>query len=306
MEGREVNVDRWVDERLAALASPADWQPDSARGLEAMRRFEQTRKRRRRKRILIMGASMAACLAVWLLEAPKAYCAGAGCANPPQMPAPRSVAVEPPAAPPIEQPTTPPADSPPAVSKATPKSQPTPAALRNFKESGSADAPLVCEIYSDYQCAACAAAFQNMVPQLVTDFVTTGKIRLLHRDFPLPMHAYSRLAARYANAAGRVGEYDTAVAQLFKTQAQWGMTGEIDAQLMQVLPPGTMQKIRKLVSEDATLDDTVAVDVAMAQQDQITGTPTLVVVVNGRREKLPLSASYDLVKNYLDRLVSPK
>jgi protein-disulfide isomerase len=268
MEDREVNVDRWVDERLAALESPAEWRPDSVRGLAAMHTFDTLMKRRRRKRILIMGASMAACLAVWLAAAPKAYCAGSGCAAP-DKPAPH-------------------------------------AGVRSFKESGSANAPLVCEIYSDYQCPACAAAFQNLVPQLVEDFVKTGKVRLLHRDFPLPMHPYARLAARYANAAGRVGEYDIAVAQLFKTQAQWVATGEIDAQLMQALPPGTMQKIRKLVNEDATLDDTVAADVAMAQQDQITGTPTMVIVANGKREKIPMNASYDLIRSYLDTVLSAK
>lgn len=291
-----MNVGHWVDERLATLESPAAWQPDSGRGLLAMHRFDGVMKRRRRKRVLIMGTSMAACLAVWLMEAPKAYCAGSGCANPPQAPAVHSV----PVAPPVSAPAA--AEAPP-VSKPAPKPQPHIAAMRNFKESGSASAPLVCEIYSDYQCPACAAAFQYVVPQLVADFVKTGKVRLLHRDLPLPMHAYSRLAARYANAAGRVGEYDAAVAQLFKTQQVWGANGQVDAQLMEVLTPGTMQKVRKLVNEDATLDDTVATDVAMAQQDQITSTPTLVIVVNGKREKVPLSASYELIKSYLDGLL---
>ena len=51
----------------------------------------------------------------------------------------------------------------------------------------------------------CAAAFASSVPQLVNEYVKTGKVRLIHRDFPLPQHQYSKLAARYVNTAGKLG-----------------------------------------------------------------------------------------------------
>ena len=79
------------------------------------------------------------------------------------------------------------------------------------------------------------------------DHVQTGKIRILHRDFPLPQHRYAHLAARFANAAGRVGQYDLVVNQLFKTQRAWEESGDIDAQIREVLPPGTLQRVRQLV-----------------------------------------------------------
>jgi protein-disulfide isomerase len=37
----------------------------------------------------------------------------------------------------------------------------------------------------------------------VADYVKTGKVRLIHRDFPLAMHQHSKLAARYANDRGK-------------------------------------------------------------------------------------------------------
>jgi protein-disulfide isomerase len=302
MENRDVNLERWMENRLAALQEPAGWQPDSGRAFSAMRKLDGTMKRRRRKRILLMAASMAAGLAVLLLEAPKAYCAGSGCAAPK---IDHTLAITPPVQPAPAAEPRPGAQQAPAAAKPAPHPKPRPAANLNFKESGADDAPITCEIYSDYECPACAAAFQNIVPLLVADYVKTGKVRLLHRDFPLPMHPYARLAARYANAAGRAGEYEAAVAQIFRTQPAWNQTGDIDAQLMQALPPGAMQKIRQLVNEDPTLDDTVNTDVAMARQDEITSTPTLVIVVNGNREKIAPVPSYELLKSYLDRLLAP-
>ena len=79
-----MNVDRWVDERLAALKAPADWRPDSSRGLAAVRRFDGVMKRRRRQRLLITGLSAVVFLALALMEAPKAYCAGGSCGAPAQ------------------------------------------------------------------------------------------------------------------------------------------------------------------------------------------------------------------------------
>src|SRR5271157_5518158 len=53
---------------------------------------------------------------------------------------------------------------------------------RSFKESGAMTAPIVCEIYTDYQCPACARFYGEAVPLLVKEYVETGKVRVLHRD----------------------------------------------------------------------------------------------------------------------------
>lgn len=281
MEDRESNLEYWVEERLAVLAPPAGWQPDSARAYAAMHNLDGAMKRRRRKRLLLAAAFGAASLAALLVEAPKAYCAGAGCANQPVS----------------HQPSLQPKPQP----SLQPKPQPAPA--QNFRQSGAANAPITCEIYSDYACPACANAFRDVLPLLMLNYVQTGKVRLVHRDFPLPVHRYSRLAARYANAAGLVGEYEAAVAQIFRTQAAWTSTGEIDAQLTHVLSPGAMQTIRQLVNGDATLDGDVAADIAQGREDQIASTPTFVIVTNGHREKIPPGSSYELLKSYLDGLL---
>ena len=146
-------------------------------------------------------------------------------------------------------------------------------------------------------------AVSRHVPQLVTDFVRTGRLRLLHRDLPLPQHRYSRLAARYANAAGRLGAYDLAVDRIFRTQREWSADGNVDASLAAALPPAEMARVRDLVRNSSDLDASIDADIAMARRDEVRMTPTMIVVANGERHSLAPVPPYPLLKSYLDELI---
>jgi protein-disulfide isomerase len=41
-----------------------------------------------------------------------------------------------------------------------------PAHIENYKQSGSPNAPVIIEIYADYECPACAAFYTRVFPQL--------------------------------------------------------------------------------------------------------------------------------------------
>jgi protein-disulfide isomerase len=189
--------------------------------------------------------------------------------------------------------------------QSVPKSAVAPPAAANFKEQGSPTATVTIEIYTDYECPSCAMLYRDFVPTLLAEYVRTGKVKLLHRDFPLPQHPYAKVAARYANAAGRLGYYDAAVEQIFKTQDKWSGAGDVDAQLVPVLPPGVMQKIREMVRNDNTLDATVEADMAMVRTDQVNQTPTLVVVSKGKRQPIAGAPQWSLFRSYLDKLLEP-
>jgi protein-disulfide isomerase len=181
---------------------------------------------------------------------------------------------------------------------------PTAAPPANFKRSGSPSAKVTCEIYTDYECPACARLYLEVVPQLNADYVATGKVALLHRDFPLDRHPHARMAARYANAAGTLGQYDTAVLQLFRTQMSWGLTGDLDGRLAEVLDAAAMAKVRDLVHADPDLDSSVAADLERGRADGIMHTPSIVVVSNGERRVLP-SPDYAALKSVLDEFLRP-
>jgi protein-disulfide isomerase len=174
-------------------------------------------------------------------------------------------------------------------------------AAKNFKEAGSPNAPITVEIYADFECPHCRALYIEVVPSLMTEFVQKGKVRLIHRDFPLPMHPSARLAARYANAAGQIGRYDVVANQIFLTQPDWSQNGNVDGAVAKVLSPSEMETVRSLVKNDPKLDDTVTRDVAMGTElDHLKATPTIVIVYKGKRDVITGGVAYPILKSYLN------
>ncbi len=188
--------------------------------------------------------------------------------------------------------------------QATTKVAATNAKATNFKESGSPNAPITLELFTDYQCPSCRMFYMDELPMVMSQYVATGKVRLIHRDFPLPQHQFSRVATKYANAAGQVGMYEVVAAQIFKTQQEWEQNGNVDGEVAKVVPPGNMQKIRELVKNDSHLDDSVTSDVAIANRDGLNQTPTLVIVRNGKRTKIDGAVPFPILKSYLDQLLA--
>jgi len=191
-----------------------------------------------------------------------------------------------------------------------------PAPVTNYKEMGSPTAAVEVDAYTDYECPHCARFFKDFMPQFEKDYIQTGKIRFVHRDFPLSQHPHAQLAARFANAAGEVGAayYDIVVNQIFKTQNTWSVnapdgrgTGDVDSEVAKVLPPGAMQKVRELVKSDPRIDASVAKDVNMAMNvDHVPSTPTLVVVAKGKRDVIStfMEMPYNIFKQYLDQKIA--
>jgi len=172
----------------------------------------------------------------------------------------------------------------------------------NFKESGPSTAKVQIEIYTDYQCPACRDLYMNILPSLNRDYVQTGKIHLIHRDFPLPQHQFTITATRYANAAGVIGKYDIVAAQIFKTQPEWEQNGNVDAEVAKVLSPADLQKVRDLVkAPPAALEDSVKADQAMGNKDRLNQTPTIVIVANGKRDVIGGITPYPILKSYIDK-----
>jgi protein-disulfide isomerase len=178
-------------------------------------------------------------------------------------------------------------------------------AAKNFKESGSASAPITLEVYTDYQCPHCREFYMTVLPSLTKDYIATGKVRLIHRDFRLPQFQYSKTATRYANAAGQIGKYEIVANELFLKQPEWAQNGNVDATVAKVLSATEIEQVRKLVNTDSHLDDATVRDEAMAMnEDHLQATPTIVIVYKGKREQVAGGVTYPLLKSYLDGKLS--
>ena len=85
-----------------------------------------------------------------------------------------------------------------------------------LKSQGSKSAPIKMEVFSDFQCPACRELYFQTVRPVIDNYVAAGKVYLIHRDMPLPVHPHSREAARYANAAARMRRMEKVVVALFE------------------------------------------------------------------------------------------
>jgi protein-disulfide isomerase len=173
------------------------------------------------------------------------------------------------------------------------------------KAFGSKSAPVVMEVFSDYQCPACRALYTNTNRQLMDNYVSTGKVYLIHRDFPLQMHAYSRVAARYARAAAEIGKIEPAEKALFDNQDKWEQTGDVDGTLAAVLSSADMTKVRALV-KGGTLEPLIDKDFQLGQGYRVNQTPTTVFHSKGQTYPYSGGMSYDNLHQFLDQLLSQK
>lgn len=83
---------------------------------------------------------------------------------------------------------------------------------------GDANAPITMIEYSSLSCPHCARFQRDVLPQIKKDFIDTGKVKLIQRDFPLNKPAVQ--AAQFAHCAGPM-RYFAVVNLLFQTQDQW-------------------------------------------------------------------------------------
>jgi protein-disulfide isomerase len=173
------------------------------------------------------------------------------------------------------------------------------------KAFGSKNAPIAMEVFSDFQCPACKQLFKTTNQLLIDNYVNTNKVYLVHRDFPLPMHAYSRVAARYVRAAATLGKAEQAEKVLFDNQEKWEQTGDVDGTLAAALSSADMTKIRA-VAKGNSLDPVIDKDVALGKGYNVNQTPTTIIHYKGQTYPVIGIVTYDMLHQFLDQLLAQR
>jgi protein-disulfide isomerase len=171
---------------------------------------------------------------------------------------------------------------------------------------GSKNAPIVMEVFSDFQCPACKSLYDSTNRQLMDNYVNTGKVYLIHRDFPLPMHAHSKVAAQYSRAAAQIGRLEAVEEVLFQNQEKWEASGDVDGTVAKALSPAEMTKVRALVKSGA-VDAFITKDQAIGNNTyRVSQTPTTIFHANGQTFPYAGVMSWDILKQFLDQLLVGK
>jgi protein-disulfide isomerase len=107
------------------------------------------------------------------------------------------------------------------LERARPKPfQPLDISLASAPSRGDRDAPVTLIEFTDFQCPYCGRYFSNTLPEVIKQYVDTGKVRYVIREMPLAsIHPYAEKAAEAALCAGAQNKYWEMHDALFKDQS---------------------------------------------------------------------------------------
>lgn len=107
------------------------------------------------------------------------------------------------------------------IGAAAPEPQRATVTIEGGAVMGKADAPLTLVEFSDYECPFCRRFEDQTLPKIKAQYVDSGKVRYVFRDFPLDqIHPHARKAAEAAHCAQDQGKYWEAHDLLFAKQQE--------------------------------------------------------------------------------------
>jgi len=83
---------------------------------------------------------------------------------------------------------------------------------------GNANASVTIIEFSDFECPFCGRFYTETLPLIKQNYIDTGKVKLVYRDFPLSFHADAEKAAEAAECAGEQNKYWEMHDKLFENQ----------------------------------------------------------------------------------------
>jgi protein-disulfide isomerase len=102
--------------------------------------------------------------------------------------------------------------------------KPRPVSIDDDYIKGRADARLTLIEFSDFQCPFCERFFRETLPLIEKDYIQTGKVRMVYRDFPMAgIHKDAQKAAEAAQCAGEQGKYWEMHDMIFRNHKSMGV-----------------------------------------------------------------------------------
>lgn len=83
---------------------------------------------------------------------------------------------------------------------------------------GSSEASITMVEFSDFECPYCGIYSKETFPQIKKEYVDTGKVKLIFKNFPLPSHRKAQKAAEAGECAFEQGKFWEYKEKLFEEQ----------------------------------------------------------------------------------------
>ena len=133
-------------------------------------------------------------------------------------------------------------------------------------------------VVSDFQCPLCRVWHEETLPTLITEYVTTGKIRLAFLNYPLRDHKNAVVAASAAMCASAQGKFWEASNRIFHDQNRWA-GAENGAAVLDTLATAPGVDAQKLhdCTQTGRLLRLIHADIERSEKASATDAPTFIV-----------------------------
>ncbi len=172
--------------------------------------------------------------------------------------------------------------------------------------TGNVNAPVVMAFWSDYQCPFCKKVEQEIIPQLVKDYVDTGKLKIVFKDYPF-LGVDSQTLAKFSRAVWQVApaKFYAWNKNMYDNQGTentgWATQSEIMKLTTSVLGAGDAAKVLALEQSNSDqYQKLLDADKAEGVSFGIQGTPGTIIgkkLISGADVYSSFSGAIDAVLN---------
>jgi protein-disulfide isomerase len=149
---------------------------------------------------------------------------------------------------------------------------------------GPANAPVTITEYASMTCPHCSAFNETVFPKIKSEYIDSGKIRYIFREFPLDIKAAAGSMLSRCIAKDDAGKYFAVTDMLFKQQNDWVMKNTTETLTRIGKQAGlTQQQVESCLKDQALLDKIAADQKYAADVLKVDSTPTF--FINGEKIK---------------------
>ncbi len=143
---------------------------------------------------------------------------------------------------------------------------------------GNKDAKVKIVEFGDFQCPYCERYFSTAYPQILKNYVDTGKVYYTFHNYPLNIHPQAPKAAEAALCAADQDKFWDYHDLLFANQNMWSGNSN-DVQVFETLAQSAGLDAGKFAQclSTSKYADTIQQDIASGDKKGISGTPTIFI-----------------------------
>jgi len=201
-----------------------------------------------------------------------------------------------------------PSNNPPAAGDTIPPPPPSnaePADADDDPVMGQADAPITIIEFTDYQCPFCGRHFEQTYGKIKTEYVDTGKVKYVLRDYPLSFHPHAQKASEATECADDQGKFWEMHDKLFQAQATWSQAADAIPSFKQFAQElGLDTRDFDSCLDGGTHADEVQADFAAGSAAGIDGTPGFWILgPDDQKQQISGAYPFDSFKTAFDGML---